>query len=57
MSNALDMMARLIFEAALAGDRCGELLECLLEGGSATVDPDGQLILVDADTLRKMGGS
>lgn len=34
-----DAMARLIFEQAIKENRCGELLTCLFEGGSATVQP------------------
>ena len=38
MTNTLNKMARLIFQAAIDEDKCGELFECLIEGGSATVD-------------------
>lgn len=34
--------------------RCGELLECLFEGGSATVDPSGKLVLASADLIAQM---
>lgn len=57
MSHPLDAMARRIFETAIATDRCGELLECLFGGGSATVDPAGQLILASAESIQQLGQS
>lgn len=47
----LDAMGKAICRAALAQDRCGELIECLFDGGSATVGPDGLLVLVPAEAL------
>lgn len=55
MNHRLDSLAKRMFLVAIETDRCGELLECLFDGGSATVDPAGQLILVDAETLRQLG--
>lgn len=50
----LDATGRRIFTAAIASDRCGELLECLFGGGSATVDPSGALVLASAEDLAEM---
>lgn len=48
-------MAREIFEAAIAEDRCGELLGCLFEGGSATVDAGtGKLVLLYASQIQQL---
>lgn len=54
--NALDVIAQRIFETAIASHRCGELLECLFDGGTATVDSSGKLVLVSADNLLQMLG-
>lgn len=55
MSAGLDvpeLVARRILGAAIAEDRCAELLNCLFDGGSATVDAaTGNLVLVTADQL------
>lgn len=51
-----DAMARLIFEQAIKENRCGELLTCLFEGGSATVQPGVGLVLLDADGLAELAG-
>lgn len=48
-------VARRIVEAALAETRCAELLICLMDGGSATVDHGtGRLVTVSADLLSQM---
>jgi hypothetical protein len=42
-----------IFRTAIAEGRAGELLDCLLEGGSCTVDPlTGKLMLATAEQIR-----
>jgi hypothetical protein len=52
MSHPLDAAARRIFEAAISEDRCGELLECLFDGGAPTVDGvTGRLVLASAAML------
>lgn len=38
-------LARLVCGQALKEDRCGDLLACLLEGGTAARDPDRGLVL------------
>lgn len=52
----LNRLAGGIFEAAKHEQREGELLECLFAGGSATIDPDGRLVLATADMLAQMAG-
>lgn len=49
--------ARRIFEAAITGQRCAETLECLFDGGSVTVDPDGNLVLLRGDALADLFAS
>lgn len=49
-------MARLIFEQAIKENRCGELLTCLFDGGSATVKAGVGLVLLPADVLAQLGG-
>jgi hypothetical protein len=51
----LDAMAERMFRAALAEHRCGALLECLFAGGSATVDPNGRLVLLPSSTIEGIG--
>ena len=46
-----ESLARAILQAALNEDRAAELLECLFEGGSATVDRSGKLILASGSQL------
>jgi hypothetical protein len=42
-----------ILTTAIAEGRAGELLDCLFEGGSCTVDPlTGRLILATAEQVR-----
>jgi hypothetical protein len=51
-----EAIARRIFLAAIAEHRCGELLDALLEGGSATVDAiTGQLVIVTDEQLSTIG--
>lgn len=48
-------VARRIVEAALTESRCAELLVCLMDGGSATVDHGtGRLVTVSGDLLGQM---
>lgn len=51
------LSARRIFQAALDQGTAGELLSCLYDGGSATVDHAGRLVLVSASLLAQMGGT
>ena len=51
----LDVIAHKVFERARIEKREGELFECLLEGGGATVDfQTGQLVLVSATQLSRL---
>lgn len=52
-----EAMARRILQAALFENRAGALLDCLFEGGSCTVDPNGDLVLIDGDVLASLGAS
>lgn len=56
MVHELDGIASRLFLAALAEQRCGELLDCLFSGGSATVDASGSVVLVAASQLTQLGG-
>lgn len=52
MSDSLDNLAVLLFTAAIKEDRCGELLECLFNGGSATIDfYTKKLSMISGETL------
>jgi hypothetical protein len=53
VSHPLDGVATAIFEQAIRAGRCGELLECLFDGGSATIDTSGELVLASADALQQ----
>lgn len=50
----LDSVAIVIFTQALNSGRAGELLECLFDGGSATVDTSGHLVLASADSMAQL---
>ena len=53
MSAVPESVARAIFRAAIAEARCGELLDCLFGGGSATVDAGtGKLMLLPQAQIR-----
>lgn len=57
MAHALDRIATQIFEKAIATGQAGELLECLFEGGSATIDRlTGRLVMVPGAAIISMGG-
>lgn len=51
-----ELMARRIFGTAIAEHRCAELLETLFAGGSATVQLDGELVIVSANVLKGLYG-
>jgi hypothetical protein len=53
----LDGIARAIFTRALETDRAGELLSCLFDGGSCSIDPDGELILLPAGEVQRLATS
>lgn len=58
MPDVFHPMATAIFRKALADDRCGEVMECLFDGGSVTIDiVTGELVLVSAAALAQMAGS
>lgn len=46
-----EVMAARIFLAAINEGRALELLMCLFEGGSATVNPEGRLVLASAAVI------
>lgn len=48
----LDAVAKRIFLAALSEDRAGELLYALFDDGTATVGPDGKLVIIPGGALR-----
>jgi hypothetical protein len=43
--------ARRIFEAAINEGRAAELLEALFNNATATVGPDGKLVIIDGQML------
>lgn len=47
--------AGMIFLAAIGERRCGELLTALLNEGTATVDTDGRLVIINGDMLMGLG--
>lgn len=49
-------MAKAILEAAIREHRCAEFMDCLFEGGSATVDPQGRLVLASGDVIAQLMG-
>lgn len=50
-----ERMARHILESALREHRCAELLKCLFDGGSVTIDANThELVLVDAQGIRNL---
>ena len=52
-----EYLARAIFQAAINEERCAELMDCLFDNGSATVDAKtGKLVLASEDMLRQMMG-
>lgn len=52
----LDGIARAIFTTALATDQAGELLACLFDGGSVTIDGTGALVMIDAAQVEGLSG-
>ena len=52
-----ETVAKQIFEAAIREERCAELLATLFDGGSAAVNPDGSLTIIDDVQLRGFLGS
>lgn len=52
----LEEAAKLIFQAAIDESRCEELLLALFDGGSATVDDDGKLVIASAKQLDDLVG-
>lgn len=54
----IDAMATHIFRAAIAEERCGELFNALISGGSATVDAiTHKLVIVTENQLSQLIGS
>ncbi len=53
MTHHLDAAASRIFVTALREGRQGELLEALFAGGSATVDPEGLLVIFPAALIEE----
>lgn len=55
MSAFSEVAAAAILRTALAEERAGELMDCLFDGGSATVDAvTGELVLVGPEQLAAM---
>ena len=55
--NPLDRIAQRIFEAAIAEHRCGELLEALCDGATATCDyRTGKLVIIPAEQIAHLAG-
>ena len=50
----LDKIAKKIFSKALEDDLCGELLETLFDGGSCTIDPQGNLVMIPPAVIEQM---
>jgi hypothetical protein len=54
MAHEDDAIAEAIFKAALEEKKAGELLNCLFDGGSATVDMySGKLVMISGDFLKQ----
>lgn len=51
-----EVAARRILIAALDETKAADLLACLFEGGAATVNPDGTLVLIDGAQLGGLFG-
>lgn len=52
-----ELMARAILQQAITEGRAAEFIECLFDGGSATVDAKtGKLVLASADMLKQKEG-
>ena len=48
-----ERIARAILSAAIQEQRCGELMDCLMDGGTATVDiANGTLSLIDSNVIQ-----
>lgn len=45
--------ARRILQAALFENRAAALIDCLFEGGSCTVDPNGDLVLISGELIQQ----
>ncbi len=57
MSHIPENFARRIFEVAIDERRCSELLECLFDGGSVTIDAlTGKLVMISQVQLDKLQG-
>lgn len=52
-----ETIACMVFQTAINTNQCAALLDCLFEGGSATVDSRGNLVMIDADQLAQFGGN
>lgn len=54
-SQVTEPWARSIMEAAIREDRCAEVLNCLFDGGSVTIDAaTGRIALATADQLASL---
>ena len=52
----MEIFASRILIAAMRENRAAELLDCLFNGGSATVDRQGKLTLASADVIAQLMG-
>lgn len=51
----MDTTARRIFQAAMDEDKCGELMNCLLSNGAATVDAKTKkLVLISEEQVESL---
>lgn len=42
-----------LFKTALLNDQCAELWVCLTEGGTATVNGNGDIIMISGEALKE----
>lgn len=55
MNHNLDTLAKGMFLQSIREDRAGELLECLFEGGSATLDAaTGKLVMLPGSAFQSL---
>jgi hypothetical protein len=57
VSGMTEGLALAIVRAAIDEGRAAELIDCLFDGGSATVDADDHLVLAPAEALAAMVGT
>lgn len=50
-------LARQIFQQAIAENRCAEVVQCMFDGGSVTIDASGQLAFISGEQVNALLGS